>query len=52
MTDVFELSPEHEQVVFCNDPATGLRAIIALHNTISHVAARYRVPNRRRSRSG
>ena len=33
MTDVFELSPEHEQVVFCNDPATGLRAIIALHNT-------------------
>ena len=33
MTDVFELSAEHEQVVFCNDPATGLRAIIALHNT-------------------
>ncbi|GAA0598517.1 branched-chain amino acid dehydrogenase [Virgibacillus siamensis] len=24
---------EHEQVVFCNDPATGLRAIIAIHNT-------------------
>ena len=33
MTDVFELSPEHEQVVFCHDPASGLRAIIALHNT-------------------
>ncbi len=33
MTDVFELSAEHEQVVFCNDPGTGLRAIIALHNT-------------------
>ncbi|MEM9329082.1 MAG: Glu/Leu/Phe/Val dehydrogenase [Bacteroidota bacterium] len=25
---------EHEQVVFCNDPATGLKAIIALHNTV------------------
>lgn len=24
----------HEQVVFCNDPATGLKAIIAIHNTI------------------
>lgn len=24
---------EHEQVTFCNDPATGLRAIIAIHNT-------------------
>ncbi|WP_404456212.1 leucine dehydrogenase [Virgibacillus necropolis] len=24
---------EHEQVVFCNDKATGLRAIIAIHNT-------------------
>lgn len=24
----------HEQVVFCNDNATGLRAIIAIHNTI------------------
>ncbi|WP_077324491.1 Leu/Phe/Val dehydrogenase [Virgibacillus siamensis] len=23
----------HEQVVFCNDPATGLQAIIAIHNT-------------------
>jgi len=33
MTDVFELSDEHEQVVFCNDPASGLRAIIAIHNT-------------------
>jgi valine dehydrogenase (NAD+) len=33
MTDVFELATEHEQVVFCNDPASGLRAIIAIHNT-------------------
>jgi leucine dehydrogenase len=25
---------EHEQLVFCNDPATGLKAIIAIHNTV------------------
>ncbi len=25
---------DHEQVVFCNDNATGLRAIIAVHNTV------------------
>jgi valine dehydrogenase (NAD+) len=31
--DVFELGPEHEQVVFCNDPATGLKAIVAIHST-------------------
>src|SRR3954462_4699920 len=31
--DVFELGSEHEQVVFCNDRATGLRAIIAIHTT-------------------
>jgi valine dehydrogenase (NAD+) len=31
--DVFELGAEHEQVVFCNDPSSGLRSIIALHNT-------------------
>src|SRR6186997_3248406 len=24
----------HEQVVFCNDEATGLKAIIAIHNTV------------------
>src|ERR1700752_5131157 len=24
----------HEQVVFCNDNATGLKAIIAIHNTV------------------
>src|SRR3984885_15660916 len=24
---------EHEQVVFCNDPSVGLKAIIAIHNT-------------------
>jgi valine dehydrogenase (NAD+) len=33
MTDVFELGNEHEQVVFCNDAPTGLRAIIAIHST-------------------
>jgi valine dehydrogenase (NAD+) len=31
--DVFELGSEHEQVVFANDRATGLRAIIAIHST-------------------
>jgi valine dehydrogenase (NAD+) len=31
--DVFELAAGHEQVVFCNDPSTGLRAIIAIHST-------------------
>jgi valine dehydrogenase (NAD+) len=30
-TDVF--AGDHEQVVFCHDPASGLRAIIALHST-------------------
>ena len=32
---VFDLATEmgHEQVVFCNDPATGLKSIIAIHNT-------------------
>ncbi|CAM3069412.1 Glu/Leu/Phe/Val dehydrogenase [Filibacter tadaridae] len=36
MTKDFELfnrMSEHEQVVFCNDPSTGLRAIIAIHDT-------------------
>ena len=33
MSDVFELGSEHEQVVFANDPATGLKAIIAIHST-------------------
>jgi valine dehydrogenase (NAD+) len=32
-TDVFESGHDHEQVVFANDPATGLRAIIAIHST-------------------
>ena len=27
-------SMDHEQVLFCNDQATGLKAIIAVHNTI------------------
>jgi valine dehydrogenase (NAD+) len=31
--DVFELGAEHEQVVFCNDPSSGLRAVIAIHST-------------------
>ncbi|EPD53932.1 phenylalanine dehydrogenase [Paenisporosarcina sp. HGH0030] len=31
--ELFERMAEHEQVVFCNDPSTGLRAIIAIHNT-------------------
>ncbi|MET0787133.1 MAG: Glu/Leu/Phe/Val dehydrogenase [Paenisporosarcina sp.] len=31
--ELFERIAEHEQVVFCNDPTTGLRAIIAIHNT-------------------
>ena len=31
--DVFELGHEHEQVVFCNDQATGLKAIVAIHST-------------------
>ena len=30
---VFELGASHEQVVFCNDPASGLRAIIAIYST-------------------
>jgi valine dehydrogenase (NAD+) len=31
--DVFEAGAHHEQVVFCTDAATGLRAIIAIHST-------------------
>ncbi|MBU8565347.1 leucine dehydrogenase [Virgibacillus pantothenticus] len=31
--DVFQKIGGHEQVVFCNDPKTGLKAIIAIHNT-------------------
>ena len=31
--DLFELAAEHEQVVFANDAATGLQAIIAIHST-------------------
>ncbi|AZB44722.1 Glu/Leu/Phe/Val dehydrogenase [Bacillus sp. FJAT-42376] len=31
--DVFTKISGHEQVVFCNDPHTGLKAIIAIHNT-------------------
>jgi len=34
-TEVFQgmSDRDHEQVVFCSDPASGLRAIIAIHNT-------------------
>ncbi|WP_077328188.1 Leu/Phe/Val dehydrogenase [Virgibacillus siamensis] len=31
--NMFQKIAGHEQVVFCNDPATGLQAIIAIHNT-------------------
>ncbi|MFC0302433.1 Leu/Phe/Val dehydrogenase [Virgibacillus soli] len=31
--DVFQTIANHEQVVFCNDTATGLQAIIAIHDT-------------------
>jgi valine dehydrogenase (NAD+) len=31
--DVFEVGHDHEQVVFANDPASGLRAIVAIHST-------------------
>lgn len=31
--NIFEKISGHEQVVFCNDPATGLKAIIAIHDT-------------------
>ena len=32
-TEVFESSDGHEQVVFCHDDASGLRAIIAIYST-------------------
>ena len=33
---IFESMSEHghEQILFCNDPGSGLRAIIAIHNTV------------------
>jgi phenylalanine dehydrogenase len=31
--DLFEKMQEHEQILFCNDPETGLKAIIAIHDT-------------------
>jgi leucine dehydrogenase len=38
LSDSLVLGPmstfDHEQVVFCNDNATGLRSIIAIHNTV------------------
>jgi valine dehydrogenase (NAD+) len=33
MTSVFEAGVDHEQIVFCSDPASGLRAIIAIYST-------------------
>lgn len=30
---------EHEQIVFCNNPKTGLKAIVAIHNTVLGPAA-------------
>ena len=35
-TNVFEtiVNTHHEQIVFCNDPESGLRAIIAIHSTV------------------
>ena len=36
MKKIFEIISDknHEQVVYCNDPSSGLKAIIAIHNTI------------------
>ena len=31
--DTFDAASEHEQVVFCNDPDSGLRGIVAIHST-------------------
>jgi phenylalanine dehydrogenase len=31
--DIFRKISNHEQVMFCNDPASGLQAIIAIHDT-------------------
>ena len=30
--ELFDRMASHEQVVFCNDPTTGLRAIVSIHN--------------------
>ena len=36
MSAIFETISDknHEQVVYCNDPLSGLKAIIAIHNTV------------------
>ena len=36
MTKIFEKISDknHEQIVYCNDPSSGLKAIIAIHNTV------------------
>lgn len=33
MIDVFEAGSDHEQVVLCHDPDSGLKAVIAIHST-------------------
>jgi valine dehydrogenase (NAD+) len=33
VSSVFDAGAEHEQVVFCSDPTSGLRAIIAIYST-------------------
>ena len=35
MTQVFKniTDKDHEQIVYCNDPSSGLKAIIAIHST-------------------
>ena len=33
MSTVFESLTGHEEIVYCNDPPSGLRAIIAIHST-------------------
>ena len=37
--DVFDAGAEHEQVVFCNDPATGLRAATGVEFTVVTVGS-------------
>ena len=32
-SSVFDLGRDHEQVVFCSDPSSGLRAIVAIYST-------------------
>jgi leucine dehydrogenase len=36
---------DHEQIVFCNDKDTGLKAIIGIHNSVMGTSRRYTVFN-------